>query len=412
MTALVIALRTRTFRSLRRHRNYRIFFGGQLVSLAGTWMQNVALAWLVLELSELGARRRRARVLALRARSRCSGWSPASLADRFDSRRLVMATQARRDGRLDRARDRHAHRTRRRCPSSTCSRRSAGSRSPSTRPGGSRSRTRWSGRASLPNAVALNAGPLQRLARHRPGDRGRRSSRPSGTGVCFVAQRRQLPRRARRARDASGPRSCSPSSATRRRGSSTGLRRALGFVRHDPQLRLVLGVVTIVSTVGFNFHVLVPLLASDTMHVGPEGFGLLSAAFGLGALVGALVDRDVPRRRAGGCSPPARRPSACSPSRSRRCRTRSRGRAALRDRHRVHALHRERERARPARRARHLRGRLIGLYLFAFVGLAPVGGLLAGWLAELGGTSLAFVVAGRHLARRDRASRAARPRAP
>ena len=68
-----------------------------------------------------------------------------------------------------------------------------------------------------------------------------------------------------------------------------GTRRALAFVLHDPQLRLVLGVVTIVSTVGFNFHVLVPLLASETMHVGPEGFGLLSAAFGLGALVGALV---------------------------------------------------------------------------------------------------------------------------
>ncbi len=42
----------------------------------------------------------------------------------------------------------------------------------------------------------------------------------------------------------------------------------------------------------------------------------------------------------------------------------------------------------------HLRGRLIGLYLFAFLGLAPIGGLLAGWLAEIGGTSLAFAVAG------------------
>jgi MFS family permease len=41
-----------------------------------------------------------------------------------------------------------------------------------------------------------------------------------------------------------------------------------------------------------------------------------------------------------------------------------------------------------------LRGRLIGLYLFAFVGLAPIGGLLTGWLADLGGTSLAFAVAG------------------
>ena len=51
VTTLALALQTRTFRSLRRHRNYRIFFAGQLVSLAGSWMQNVALAWLVLELS-------------------------------------------------------------------------------------------------------------------------------------------------------------------------------------------------------------------------------------------------------------------------------------------------------------------------------------------------------------------------
>jgi hypothetical protein len=41
-----------------------------------------------------------------------------------------------------------------------------------------------------------------------------------------------------------------------------------------------------------------------------------------------------------------------------------------------------------------LRGRLIGLYLFAFAGVAPIGGLLAGWLAEVGGTPLAFAVAG------------------
>ena len=37
---------------------------------------------------------------------------------------------------------------------------------------------------------------------------------------------------------------------------------------------------------------------------------------------------------------------------------------------------------------------MLGLYLFAFAGLAPVGGLLAGWLVELGGTSLSFAFAG------------------
>src|ERR1039457_708764 len=40
----------RTFRALR-HRNFRLFIGGQIVSLIGTWMQNVAQAWLVYRLT-------------------------------------------------------------------------------------------------------------------------------------------------------------------------------------------------------------------------------------------------------------------------------------------------------------------------------------------------------------------------
>ena len=39
-----------TFRSLR-HRNYRLYFFGQLVSLVGTWMQTTALSWLAFEIS-------------------------------------------------------------------------------------------------------------------------------------------------------------------------------------------------------------------------------------------------------------------------------------------------------------------------------------------------------------------------
>ncbi len=42
----------------------------------------------------------------------------------------------------------------------------------------------------------------------------------------------------------------------------------------------------------------------------------------------------------------------------------------------------------------HLRGRVISIYLLAFAGLAPAGGLIAGALTELGGTRLAFAVAG------------------
>jgi MFS family permease len=41
-----------------------------------------------------------------------------------------------------------------------------------------------------------------------------------------------------------------------------------------------------------------------------------------------------------------------------------------------------------------LRGRIIGLYFYAFNGTGPLGGLLAGWLCAQGGTELAFLVAG------------------
>ena len=38
------------FRALR-HRNYKLFFSGQLISLIGTWMQSVAESWLVFRLT-------------------------------------------------------------------------------------------------------------------------------------------------------------------------------------------------------------------------------------------------------------------------------------------------------------------------------------------------------------------------
>jgi MFS family permease len=42
----------------------------------------------------------------------------------------------------------------------------------------------------------------------------------------------------------------------------------------------------------------------------------------------------------------------------------------------------------------HLRGRVLSLYYYAWNGLAPLGGLIVGWLSATGGTRLAFSVAG------------------
>src|SRR5690242_10618064 len=82
----------KTFASLR-HRNFRLFFGGQLISLIGTWMQNTAQGWLVYELT--GSKILLGVVAAV-------GSTPmmlfsilgGSVADRHSKRRIVLCTQS------------------------------------------------------------------------------------------------------------------------------------------------------------------------------------------------------------------------------------------------------------------------------------------------------------------------------
>ena len=80
-----------TFRALR-HRNYRLFFWGQLVSLIGTWMQQTAMSWFVYEITNskflLGA------VAAIGSAPMMlfSVWG-GSLADLYPKRSILIATQ-------------------------------------------------------------------------------------------------------------------------------------------------------------------------------------------------------------------------------------------------------------------------------------------------------------------------------
>jgi MFS family permease len=80
-----------TFRALR-HRNFRLFFSGQIISLIGTWMQNVAQAWLVYRLTHSA--------LLLGTAWFCGQIAVFALgplgglaADRFSRYRLVLLTQ-------------------------------------------------------------------------------------------------------------------------------------------------------------------------------------------------------------------------------------------------------------------------------------------------------------------------------
>jgi MFS family permease len=390
VTTLAFALRARTFRSLRRHRNYRIFFTGQLVSLAGTWMQNVALAWLVIELS--------GSPLAIGALAfwrfvpfTIFGLVAGVVADRIESRKLVMATQAAAMAvsialavvtLTDTAT----------LPLVYVLAALGGIALAFDAPGRQSLTFQMVGPRELPNAVALNSGLFNGSRVIGPAIAGLVIA-AVGTGLCFVLNAVSF-LAVLSALAIVRAEELYPVAKDRSATIVGGLRRAASFAWNEPQLRLILSVVTVVSTVGFNFHVLVPLLAADTLHVGPEGFGLLSATFGLGALVGAL---------------------ATATFRQASWRMFSIGTASFGVLVLLLA---------PVQNAYlaglvlfgigisftlftananslvqltapdHLRGRLIGLYLFAFLGLAPIGGLFAGWLADIGGTSLAFAVAG------------------
>ncbi len=71
-------------------------------------------------------------------------------------------------------------------------------------------------------------------------------------------------------------------------GTLKSLREGLSYVGHMPAVLLIITTVGIISLFGINFNVVLPLFADNVLKIGPEGFGFISAALGLGALLSAL----------------------------------------------------------------------------------------------------------------------------
>ena len=380
----------RTFRSLHRHRNYRLFFAGQIVSLAGTWMQNIALAWLVIELS--------GSALAVGALAFCRfapflllGLVAGVLIDRFDTRRLLVVTQALAmvvsvvlaivtlTGSAT-------------LPLVYVLAAVGGLVLVFDAPGRQTLTFQMVGPKELQNAVALNSGLFN----------GSRVIGPAiagvvialvGTGLCFVVNAVSflsvlVSLRLMREEE------LHPVEKRPETRLLAGIREGLAWAYDAPVARVVLTVITVVSLVGFNFHVLVPLLASQTLDVGAETFGILASAFGLGALVGALAIaslREATTRvfvgGAAGFSALMLSLSLIDSVALAALLLFGLGASFALFTSSANALV---QLSAPS----HLRGRVMSLYLFAFAGLAPVGGLVSGLLAHVGGTPLAFGVAG------------------
>jgi MFS family permease len=173
-----------------------------------------------------------------------------------------------------------------------------------------------------------------------------------------------------------------------------GVGEGLSYARHTRDVALVLLLTLVISTFCLNFNVLLPVLAKQTLHAGPRTFGVLSASFGLGALIGGLVAAAQGRARkrilllgsaSFGLSELLLAPGtsvwlACVllfvagvSFTSWSANSNSIVQLAAPD---------------------HLRGRVIGLYFFAFAGTGALGGIMSGLLIHVGGTRLAFAVAG------------------
>jgi len=379
----------RTFSSLR-YRNYRLFFTGQAISQTGSWMQRIALGWFVLQLTRdpfaVGIM-----ALAQFLPFTLFGLFAGVLTDRLDARRLVIGTQiAQLITAIALAWIALAHVAE---PwmlyviaflNGLVLVLDVPSRQQLT--------YRMVGRDALPNAIALNSSLFNASRIFGPSVAGVVYGL-GGAGVCFLVNAISflavlLGLLAMRTRDFFQLEEFERPSILR------GTREGLAYVKRQPRMLVVLGLTLMLSTFCFNFNVTLPVLADNTLHSTAFVYGLLSAVFGAGALVGALVAAS--RGRASGkimiggslvftgselLLAPVRTPLfagillffvGC-------------GFAAWSANSNATM-----QLAAPDR----LRGRIIGIYFYAFNGTGPLAGLLAGWLCATGGTELAFVVAG------------------
>ena len=265
-----------------RHRDFRLFWIGQLISQIGTWIQSVAQAWLVLDLThsplQLGV------VSALQF-TPVLLLSPVGgvLSDRFAKRRVLLISQTAMQlqafvlaalvwsGRiqywhvavlaaiygLGRAIDIPARQS---------------------------YVTDLVGRSDLANAVALNSVIMNGARIVGPAVAGLLIAAFGVAlafflnGVSFVAVLVALVAIRTEGRP----------NAAGRLGIREGVLGAMSYAAATPPVAFTLGLMVVVSLLVLNFNVVVPLVARDVLNQDAHGFGLLMSALGAGAVAGAF----------------------------------------------------------------------------------------------------------------------------
>ena len=367
--------------------NYRLFWLGQLASLTGTWMQRIAQAWLVLQLTDsplaLGT------VTAIQ-------FSPillfalvgGALADRFPKRRVLLATQSlmllqalvlAALTAAGAAQVAHIY----------VLAAVLGLASALDNPTRQAFVIELVGPDDLPNAVALNSAQFN-MARLLGPALGGITIAAAGVAGCFALNAASYlavlasllllrPDRLFAATPA-------------RKGRLLGqIGEGLRYAATTPDVALVVLLMAAIGTFGYNFTLILPLIAQYVLGAGPVGFGLLTSAMGVGSLAAALglayTGRPTRRALLGGAAgfslllagvalshwwPLTLALLAglglCSIVFSATANTRL-------------------QLVTPA----HLRGRVMGLYALLFAGTTPIGSLVVGTAAERVGVQAAVV---------------------
>jgi MFS family permease len=377
----------RSFNSLEVS-NYRRYFAGQLISLSGTWMQTVAAVWLILTLTDSGVAVGLTTALQFLPMLLFGAWG-GLIADRMSKRRLLIITQ-----------------TLMAIPAVGLLAVTAtgvvvpwmvflgvflmGLVNAVDNPTRQSFVIEMVGPDRVVNAVSLNSVIVQAARIVGPAIAGILIA-TVGVVPCFAINALTFVAMILALLGMDPTRLQEPPVAPRERGA---IRAGLRYVARTPELAVPLALMALVGTLGFNFQVVLPLLAKFSFGGGAMAYGVLVSAMAVGSIVGALINgahgRTGPRLIAGGALAfgVAALGAAVMPSLALEIPLLVvLGGAAVTFAATINSslqLAVEPE----------MRGRVMALYSVVFLGSTPIGAPLVGWLSQAYDPRVALLLAG------------------
>jgi MFS family permease len=381
------------FRALR-HRNFRLFWFGQLISLVGTWMQNIAQGWLVLTLTGSPF------MLGLVAAAQFTpilifGLFGGIVADSLPKRPTLIATQtAAMLLALLLAFLTLTHTVQ--VWQVLVIALALGISNAVDMPTRQAFVIEMVGREDVGNAVALNSAIFNGARIVGPAVAGLAIG-VFDIGVAFllnglsfiaviVGLLAMRPAELNPSRRVALPRTA--------RAVVDNLAEGLRYVRDTPLVLLAVAVVGLVSTVALNFGVVIPAFARDVLGTGADGYGFLMAAAGIGSLLAALTiafrGRPDPRVIVGGAIVLGALEVALGFTQGMPLALACMFGAGAGSISMAAMANTTIQLNVPDR----LRGRVLAVYATVFAGSTPVGGLAFGALADAAGVAVSIAIGG------------------